>query len=137
MFLVVGSLICSPNRTQGCRKTRQGYLFHMTAVIPHKTTQQAHARLVTTLELRHSCINTRPLPGYPRNLSVTLLQTRPPSILTKPPSFTRDLRHTTVNTTDSRDYSLNTPGKKNHLNTRPVRLYTLQRKILELSGSTK
>ena len=28
------------------------------AVIPHKTSQQAHARLVTTLDFRHSCINT-------------------------------------------------------------------------------
>ena len=43
---------------------------------------------------------------------------------TKPPSFTRDLRHTSVNTTDSRDYSLNAPGK-NHLKTTPIRLYTL------------
>ena len=33
------------------------------------------------------------------------------SILTKPPSFTCDPRHTSVNTTESRDNSLNTPGK--------------------------
>ena len=51
--------------------------------IPHErnnSTQDfttAHARLVTTLELRHSCIIPRPLPRYPRNLSVTLSQTRP------------------------------------------------------------
>ena len=50
MFKVVG-IVCSPNRTQGCRKTQQGYLFHTNAVFPHKTSQQAHARLVTTLGL--------------------------------------------------------------------------------------
>ena len=39
-------VVCSLNRTQGCRKQQQGYLFQMNAVIPHKTSQQAHARLV-------------------------------------------------------------------------------------------
>ena len=60
------------DRTQECRKTQQGYLFHTNAVFPHRTSQQAHAWRVTTLDFRHSCINKRPLPRYPRNLSVTL-----------------------------------------------------------------
>ena len=46
--------------------------------IPHErnnSTQDfttAHARLVTTLELRHSGIIPRSLPRYPRNLAVTV-----------------------------------------------------------------
>ena len=51
-------VVCSLIRTQGCRKRQQGYLFHTKAVIPHKTSQQAHPRLVTTLDLRHTCIHT-------------------------------------------------------------------------------
>ena len=39
-------VVCSLNRTQGCRKHQQGYFFQMNAVIPHKTSQQAHDRLV-------------------------------------------------------------------------------------------
>ena len=39
-------VVCSLNRTQGCWKQQQGYLFQMNTVIPHKTSQQAHARLV-------------------------------------------------------------------------------------------
>ena len=55
-FKVVGSLCL--NRTQGSRKTQPEYF------IPHErsnSTQdftQAHSRLVTTLDLRHSCINS-------------------------------------------------------------------------------
>ena len=55
-FKVVGSLCL--NRTQGDRKTQPEYLFHTNAVIPLKTSQQAHTRLVTTLDFRHSGINT-------------------------------------------------------------------------------
>ena len=62
-------VVCSLNRTQGCRKQQQGYLFQMNAVTPLKTSQQAHARLVSytwkntpplnfTHDLYHSCINT-------------------------------------------------------------------------------
>ena len=93
MFLVVGSLLSSQN--EGCRNTTRLFI----SLKRGNSTQdftQAHARLVTTL----------------------------------------DLCHTSVNTTDSRDKSLNTPGK-NHLKTTPTHLYTLQQKILELSGSTK
>ena len=50
--------VCCLIRMQGCRKTQPGYLFNTNAVIPHKTSQQAHPRLVTTLDLRHSCINS-------------------------------------------------------------------------------
>ena len=38
--------VCSLNRMQSCQKQQQGYLFQMNAVIPHRTSQQAHARLV-------------------------------------------------------------------------------------------
>ena len=41
-------VVCSLLRMQGCRKQQQEYLFHTNAVIPRKTSQQAHARLVTT-----------------------------------------------------------------------------------------
>ena len=118
-----GGSLCL-NRTQGCRKTQPEYLFHTNAVIPLKNSQQAHTRLVTTLDLRHSCINSASC-----QIHVTsLLQFNKHDLcrhFTKPPSFSRDLRHTSVNTTDSRDNSLNTPGK-NHLNTTPFLLYTLQ-----------
>ena len=50
------------NQNKGMPKQQRGYLFYTNTVIPHKTSQQAHARLATTLDLRHSCINTRPLP---------------------------------------------------------------------------
>ena len=50
------------NQNTGVAKQQRGYLFYTNTVIPHKTSQQAHARLATTLDLRHSCINTRPLP---------------------------------------------------------------------------
>ena len=33
-------VVCSPVRTQGCRKQQQGYLFHTNAIIPHKSSQQ-------------------------------------------------------------------------------------------------
>ena len=78
-FKVVGSLLSKQNT--GMSENTTGYLFHTNAVIPHKTSQQAHARLVTTLDLRHSCINSRPLARYPRNLSVTLRLTQPPPTL--------------------------------------------------------
>ena len=55
-FKVVGSLLS--NQNAGMSKTQPEYLFHTNAVIPHKTSQQAHARLVTTLDLRHSGINS-------------------------------------------------------------------------------
>ena len=77
---------------------------------PHKTSQQAHARLASTLDLRHSRINTA-LAIYPRTRTVTSLLHFNKQILTKPPSFTRDLRHTSLDTTESPDYSLNTLGK--------------------------
>ena len=117
-------------------RTQQSYLIHTNAVIPHKTSQQAHARLVTTLDLRHSCINTRPLPRYPRNLSVTRQQTKHDlcRYFTKPPRFTRDLCRTSV-TLLSHKIILSTLLGINHLNTTPIRLFTLQHKILELSGS--
>ena len=56
MFLVVGDLLSKQNA--GMPETQQGYLFHTNAVIPLKTSQQAHARLVTTLDLRQPRINT-------------------------------------------------------------------------------
>ena len=62
-------------------KHDQNILFHTNTVIPLKTSQQAHTRLVTTLDLCHSGINTRPLPRYPRNLSVILQLTQPPPTL--------------------------------------------------------
>ena len=112
-FQVVGSLCL--NRTQGCRKTQE-YLFHTNAVIPLKNSEQAHTTLVTTLDLRHSCINSC-------QLHVTsMLQFNKHDLcrhFTKPPSFSRDLHHPSVNTTGLRDNSLNTPGK-NHLATRAV-----------------
>ena len=49
------------NQNTGMSKQQQGYLFYTDTVIPHKTSQQAHVRLATTLDLRHSCINIRPL----------------------------------------------------------------------------
>ena len=33
-------VVCSPVRTQGCRKQQQGHLFHTNAIIPHKSSQQ-------------------------------------------------------------------------------------------------
>lgn len=33
-------VVCSPVRTQGCRKQQQGYLFHTNAIIPRETSQQ-------------------------------------------------------------------------------------------------
>ena len=136
MFLVVGSLLS--NQNAGMSETQQGYLFHTNTVIPHKTSQQAHTRLVTTLGL--------PSLLYKHGLCLIHVTSLLHFIhfnkhglhryFTKPPSFTRHLRNTSVNTTDSRDYSLNSPGK-NHLKTTLIRLYTLQHKILEHSGSTK
>ena len=60
MFSVVG-LACSliEHRHVG---TQQSNLIHTIAVTPHNTSQQAHAWLVATLDRRHSCINTQPLP---------------------------------------------------------------------------
>ena len=55
-FKVVGSLLS--NQNAGMSKTQPEYLFHTNAVIPRKASQQAHARLVTTLDLYHSGINT-------------------------------------------------------------------------------
>ena len=37
----------------GLSEQQQGYLFNRNVVIPHKTSQQAHARL----DLRHTCLN--------------------------------------------------------------------------------
>ena len=109
---------------------QRDYLFHTNAVIASKTSQQAHARLVTILDLCHTCINTASA-RYPRNLSVTLQQAR----LCR--YFTRDLCHTSVNTTDSRDYSLSSPGKKSKHYTDSFIYFDSQHKVLELSGSTK
>ena len=39
-------VVCSLNRMQGCRKQQQGYFFLTNVIIPRKTSQQAHARLV-------------------------------------------------------------------------------------------
>ena len=44
MFKVVGSL--QSKQSAGMSEQQQGYLFRTNAVIPHKTSQQAHARLV-------------------------------------------------------------------------------------------
>ena len=44
LFKVAGSLQSKQNAEMS--EQQQGYLFHTNAVIPHKTTQQAHARLV-------------------------------------------------------------------------------------------
>ena len=79
-------VVCSLNRTQGCRK-QQGYLFQMNTVTPLNTSQWAHARLVSytwintpplnfTHDLCHSCKNTASA-SYPCNLSVTLPRTQP------------------------------------------------------------
>ena len=48
-FKVVDSLLSKQNA--GMSKHNKDNLFSMNAVIPHKTSQQAHTRLVTTLEL--------------------------------------------------------------------------------------
>ena len=50
------------NQYIGMSKQQRGYLFYTNAVTPLKTSQQACTWLVTTLDLHHSCINTRPLP---------------------------------------------------------------------------
>ena len=50
------------NQNTGMSKQQRGHLFYTNTVIPHKTSQQPHARLATTLDLCHSCMNTRPLP---------------------------------------------------------------------------
>ena len=52
MFLVVG-IVCRLIRTQGYRNNNEDIYSTRT-----QTSQQAHARLVTTLDPRHSCINT-------------------------------------------------------------------------------
>ena len=57
-----GRYILLSNQNTGMSKQQRGYLFYTNTVIPRKTSQQAQARLATTLDLRHSCINTRPLP---------------------------------------------------------------------------
>ena len=97
-----GGSLCL-NRTQGCRKTHPEYLFHTNAVIPRKTSQQAHARLVTTLGLPSLWYKHGLLP----NIRVTsLLQLNKHDVrryFTKPPSFSHDLCHTSVNATDTRD----------------------------------
>ena len=59
LFEVVGSLQCKLNARLS--EQQQGYLFQTNVVIPHKTLQQAHARLVIyTLHLHtdHSSIDT-------------------------------------------------------------------------------
>ena len=70
------------NQNTGMLKQQRGYLFYTNTVIPHKTSQQAHARLATTLDLHHSGINTRPLLDIHVhcNLSVTLQQTNTTSV---------------------------------------------------------
>ena len=45
MFGVVGSLYSNQNARLS--EQQQGYLYHTNAVIPHKTSQQVHARLVS------------------------------------------------------------------------------------------
>ena len=62
---------------------------------------------------------TRPPPNV-HSTFVTLQQTRPP------PNFTRELCHTSI-------LSKNILLQK----ATPIRLYTLQNKVLELAGSTK
>ena len=52
MFLVV--VVCVEKERRDVGKQNKDNLFHTNAVIPHKTSQQAHTRLVTTLDLRHS-----------------------------------------------------------------------------------
>ena len=47
--LVVGSLLS--NQNAGMSETQQGYLFYTNAVIPHKTSQQAHATHFTSVTL--------------------------------------------------------------------------------------
>ena len=114
MFLLVG-LVRSLMRTQGCRNNNED--------IYSTRTQWFHTRLLNKLTLGLQLYTWSPSLLYKHTATalistytVTSLlhfnkQTRPPSILTKSPSFTRDLRHSSVNTTESRDYSLNTPGK--------------------------
>ena len=68
LYLVTSSKVFSgryslvSNQNTGMSEQQRGYLFCTNTVIPHKNSQQAHARLASTLDLRHSRINTRPLP---------------------------------------------------------------------------
>ena len=82
------------NQNTGMSKQQRGYLFYTNAVTPHKTSQQARTWLVTTLDLRHSCINTASA-RYPRNLTVTLQQTSTTSVDTYKASklYTRPSSH--------------------------------------------
>ena len=125
--LVVGSLLSSQN--QECRNTTR--LF-----IPH---ERSNSTQDFTTSSRYACNYTWPPSllnkhGLCQIHVTSLWQFNKYDLcryFTKPPSFSRDLRHTPVNTTDARNYSLNTLGKNT-----PIRLYTLQQKVLELSGST-
>ena len=128
---VVGSLLSNQN-TGMSENTIRIFIPHERSNSTQDSTTSS-TRLVNTLDLRH----LRPLPDT-RNLSVTITTSVGTSLVTSVTRIitasanTRDLRRTSVNTTDSQ----NTPGK-NHLKTRPIHLYTLQQKILELSGHTK
>ena len=55
-FKVVGSLKSTQN--SGMSDTTTRIFIDTNAVIPRKTSQQAHTRLVTTLDLRQSFTNT-------------------------------------------------------------------------------
>ena len=105
---------------QGCQKQQQGYLFHANAVIPHKTSQRAHARLVTTLDLHHTCINMASPNIHATSVTLQSLQALDATFVTLRQSLSKQ-----------------SPGGKKHLNTSPIHIYTLQHKVLELSGSTK
>ena len=59
------------NQSSGMLETQQEYLFHTNAVIQHKTSQKARARLVNTLGLP-SLLNKHDLLPNTRNLSVTV-----------------------------------------------------------------
>ena len=67
LFEVVGSLQSKQNA--GLSEQQQGYLFHMNVVIPHKTSEQAHARLVNYTVTSVTLVLTRPLPDVQRPLS--------------------------------------------------------------------
>ena len=103
------------NQNAGMSETQQEYLFHTNAVILHKTSQQAHPRLVNTLGL--------PLLLYKNGLLPDIHVTSLLHFNKKKNDLREHLKHatfchTSVNTTHSRDYSLNAPEKLNHLKTK-------------------
>ena len=92
-FKVVGSLLSKQNTGMSENTTR--------IFIPHESSNSTQGSTTSSTRL----VNTLDLPslyGLCQTHVTSLLQTRPSSILT------RDLCHTSVNTTDSQ----NTPGKK-------------------------